>query len=273
MYKTDIIKLVGNDTYKQFGKEWKRVIKTSCQICGKDVFRKPWDLNKTQSLCSYKCVGLYRQSLIKDKDTIIFNLRDTHNFNYLLGLLATDGYIYDKHNKWHCSIGLNNSDRYILEHIQKLFNGRIIKHSKTSSKWMLHNKPFVKWLIDIGITNKKSFTLNIDKYFNTLTHDNQCALMRGIIDGDGCITQYGFSIVSASEAFIKMCRDFFDIGTISKTKTGYYTFSIYKNAHKCLEKIYNVDDGDLLLERKYIKYKIIEDRINKRKKINGRQYI
>lgn len=259
MFTTPQIKTVNENLYRKFGKEWKRVIKVKCQICGNHIYRKPWLVDKIKPTCSYKCIGLYNQAQIKDKDMEIFNLKDTKNFNYLLGLLTTDGYIYDKYNKWHCSIGLNNKDKYILEKIKSIFGGRLIRHSETATKWMLHNKPFVKWLIDIGITNKKSLTVDVSRYFNTLSLDNKNAFMRGVIDGDGFISKYCFGISSGSIVFLEMCKKFFKAGTISRG-SGCYNLTINKEAYRCLKPLYNICDKDLHLSRKRLKYKIIEER-------------
>lgn len=156
-------------------------------------------------------------------------------------------------------MGLNNKDIKLLNDIKIIFGGEVTKHSKNASRWRLFNKPFVKWLIDIGITRAKSKTINVNEYFNSLSDENKYAFIRGVIDGDGWIGYYQFSITGCSLVFLEMCHNFLNAGSIIKAKT-WYNLIIGKEAYNCLNKIYNVNTGDLFLNRKYNSYKIIEKR-------------
>lgn len=261
MFTNEDIKISRTGSYlRRSGSEWKTVIKVNCEICGKEVFRRPDQAKKFDTVCSYKCMGIKKQGIIKDKDLYIFDKIGSKNFNYLLGLISTDGYVYDKNNIWFCSITLNDRDLHLLEDIQKLFGGKINAHSKSAYRWILYNKPFVKWLIDNGITRKKSLNMDITDYFASLSIENKYAFLRGVIDGDGCIFKYGFEICGASEVFIKMCLNFFGVGRIYNRGSNVKAVRIYKEAYDCLKFIYNVSDDDLVMHRKLIKYKNIEKR-------------
>jgi len=262
MFTKEIIKEKAGKYFKLLGNEWKSVVKVNCSTCGKEIYRKKWLLSKFKHHCSSKCIGNTTKHTVNPKHLKIFELKNTPEFNYLLGLLATDGNITTREgnrgSQKYCCIGLQECDKYLLEQIMTMFGGTICKHWKTSYRWVYYNKHFVEWLISIGITLKKSHTLDVTSTFNTLSPDNKASFMRGVIDGDGCITKYNFTICSASEKFIIMCRNYFECGSIYKNKHNLYILQIGKEAYNKLKEIY-INDS-FCLKRKYNKFSDIRKR-------------
>jgi intein/homing endonuclease len=138
---------------------------------------------------------------------------------------------------------------------------------------------FIEYLNSIGITNNKSITLNVTKWFERLEDKEQWAFLRGVIDGDGCFTFFisqrikrgNCTIVSGSKEFTNMIKQFLGDKAHIFIKTPYknsgnksinYIITINcANVPKILYKLYeNMDiDSDLYLKRKYESYKIIEN--------------
>lgn len=184
--------------------------------------------------------------------------------DYWLGIIASDGSVYENRIR----LGLQECD---FSHIEKFrdFIDKRLKIIKTvkNKKQVMYNVAFrsietKQYLCSIGITEKKSLTMN---YKKEITRD----FLRGIIDGDGYIRSDGteVSIATGSIIFANQLRDFiiktFNINcTIRKTKPQLYCVGVYGsiNVNKILE-IY--ENADIYLERKY--QKAISIRNNRKK--------
>src|SRR3989338_733499 len=140
----------------------------------------------------------------------------TTDLAYCVGLLATDGCLYNDSRH----ISFVSSDIQLVKlfkNLLKLSNRISYKTSGSSGKKCPHiqfgSVVFYKWLIEIGLTPRKSLTLGPlkipDKYFLDFT--------RGCFDGDGSIHSYMdrrwanshmfyTSFVSASRNYIDWLR-------------------------------------------------------------------
>ncbi len=173
------------------------------------------------------------------------------NTNYWLGMLAADGSIHDTK----IALTLQELD---IKHIIKYrnfvnINLNIYKNIKDNKHisygTAFRNKEVVLFLHNIGLTNKKSFTLN---YKPKITID----FLRGVIDGDGYIRKNGceVSITTGSEIFANQLQKFIITNikvncTIRKVK-NIFTVGVYgKLQVKELLKIYK--NADTYLNRKY----------------------
>lgn len=210
------------------------------------------------------------------------------NFYYLAGLVSSDGYIdypesSTKRKSYYCCIGLSSKDEEILYNIQKVFKGKIAKRSGIGSFnnkevhttiWSTCDKELIKQLQNTGLTNNKTYTLNVTDWFNNLKYEQKCAYIRGCWDGDGtinfnkttnnknlymCVT----SICSASYKFIKMIEAFFDqkgtlytreISANIKATVPLYYYYLNSRSALLLEQLYrhlNTTSNCLFLQRKY----------------------
>src|SRR5579863_7404867 len=120
------------------------------------------------------------QQLVKENKFLELT-RDTY---YFLGLLATDGSIYENR----IELCFKEGDEDILykfkEYLQSESSIRKRIHNKKDKiyygyRLAFRNKEIVEYLNTLGITKSKTFDLELNLDFNF-------DLLRGIIDGDGC---------------------------------------------------------------------------------------
>ena len=134
------------------------------------------------------------------------------NLWYIIGLIATDGNL-SKDGR-HIEITSKIKNHLIsVRHALRL-KIKISKKSRASSKEKIYPRlqigdiKFYKFLLDIGLTPRKSLTLRALK----INRDYFSDFLRGIIDGDGCIStwihrtnlnrQWSLRISSAAPLFI-----------------------------------------------------------------------
>ena len=198
----------------------------------------------------------YIEKIKKVKNNPFENLNDS-NVNYWLGFLSADGSVYEDRIR----LGLQEQDLTHIVKFKDFINSdlRIIKTIKDNTyigyNVAFRNKEVVDFLINMGITNNKSLTLEMNL---NITKD----FIRGVIDGDGYIRKKGYevSITTGSEIFAEQLKkSFVNLFNI--------TPKIYKNSKNHKNTIYNVTilgkekvkfvlkelytNADTYLERKY----------------------
>jgi len=266
------------------------VLLVNCKFCGKQIFRNKCSLKKHEPFCSELCRSKNKEPRQYD----IMSKINEPNFYYLIGLICTDGHIsypfatHSNKSNYYCDIKIHNQDQSLIDNIFK-YCGGIVRKEKNQICWRTSCKEFIQYLINIGLTNNKSLTLNVDKWFNNLKDEYKCAFIRGAIDGDGCISNsvksnsYGANICSASLSFITMIFKYFNNdslkiterkpGGIFKHKNGiiiaknslYYIYIPRTKIIPLLHPIYKIDENCLFLERKYNTY---NDIVKLRQKYN-----
>lgn len=183
----------------------------------------------------------------------------TPEFDYFLGILATDGYIYNgavslefaENNKdiliyWNEFLG-NKCN--ILSHFDK-------KDTKIYYKISFMNREICEYLSTFGITERKSLTLEM-KYINW-------NVLLGIFDGDGSIVldkRRGLSarlkIASGSKKFLEQINEFLashDVKSSVYSEKTWYILSVSNLSG--IGTIYNnmYKDSSYFLRRKYDKF-------------------
>ena len=187
-------------------------------------------------------------------------------FYYLLGLIASDGYVYK--TKPRVEIGLIISDSKILEDIsQYIFGENLVRYEPNFSvngrcRLFIYGKEIVEELYKYGITQKKSETLNLnmDLFENKyLRH-----FLRGYIDGDGCIKYFNDNHITVridgnKDTTSKICTIIYEMFGITSlhfkvnnvTKYDFYRWQVSKNeeVRMILNTIYK--DANFYIQRKY----------------------
>lgn len=179
------------DGFKKYdGYSWVYYNKVNCIECGIDLFRSKQYIKRNPTFVCDKCKNIH---ILKTRDVKAYNIlsNKTPNFYYLLGLIASDGYITwpkctPKARGYTCEITLKNDDKELLYNIHKRFGGNIYEY-KRYTKWLVCSKPFIEYLKTIGFTNNKSLTIDIEPWINDITKEEQIYFLRGIFDGDGSI--------------------------------------------------------------------------------------
>ena len=193
-------------------------------------------------------------------------IENSSNLSYLIGLLATDGYIHPTGPGVYISLSkYDNSSIKLLDTIQHIFGGSCHEYT-TDYRWGIYEKQFKDFLVDIGFTHNKSKTLDVSNWFKQLNESQQTAFLTGAIDGDGCIRfwklnqkqQAYLSIVSGSGPFHKMLLTTINHPKVKIkeyiTKHGtkmYYINSYCGNIPKVFPNLYQTE---IYLERKKMLY-------------------
>lgn len=180
----------------------------------------------------------------------------------MVGLIATDGCLSSDGR--HVDITAKEYD--FLEKIKRAygFENKIgIKRNSSgqvSHHIQISNRDFYELLLTIGLTPKKSLTLQGLEVPQECFHD----FIRGVIDGDGSIRtwihrsnrreQWSLSIYSAAPVFIKWLKEVIEFrcsvaGRIHFDRKGVFTLKYGKMAAKRVLKICYYD-GCVSLARK-----------------------
>jgi hypothetical protein len=180
----------------------------------------------------------------------------TPEMAYVLGMIASDGCISTFN-----SFSIAQKEKYILEKISEAlsYDTPIITiNEKTKCHSLsVNSKKMVKDLMDIGITQRKSLTLE----FPNVPNEYMSHFIRGIFDGDGHISRKVayVSIASGSECFAISLHNILKHNGFNvniKQNSGIYRIVITTLASVQLfsQWIYK-DCGDLYLIRKFETFK------------------
>ena len=272
-------------TVKQMKYE-SQFIMVKCLKCNKEkLIHKHYYIknkDKYRQFCSEMCKIYYDDP----KQEHIMKHINTSNFHYLVGLIATDGHIgypgcTPSTKSYYCNIKLNKEDNALLYEIQNIFGGSVNLEGKRTCSWRVSNKEFVEYLKNIGMTNVKTYNLNLDEYFSTLLYDYKISFLRGVIDGDGSISvqnrksrklpcnglQCSSNICSASLSFITLIGEYFKNGILSErtkkqnkkaTCSLYYYYINGPEIINAMNPIYSISAGSLVMKRKLILFNIIK---------------
>lgn len=198
----------------------------------------------------YKKYNLYLEGS-GGKNRIINNISMftdlTSESYYWLGMLITDGNLTSK--KY--GINLIQKDIQLLEDYKKFLNCASLKLYKNKNCYTISfgNKDLYYWLNSLGITAKKSLSLD-------LKIDLNWHLLRGMWDGDGTISK-NCTFVTASNKLAKKISDYLNLNNIShklykdnSSKNICYRIYIHKKNEKLfLNNLYK--DSTIHLKRKY----------------------
>lgn len=152
-----------------------------------------------------------------------FQNLDTEAKVYFAAFIIGDGNIYkatDQRiiNNWKANIciELQEQDGYILEIFKQELNSKnrvrtkpIRKGSNLHCAFKVSSDKIAEDLFKIGITAKKSLTINIDNILDFIPKEFLGAFIRGLVDSDGCIQ------LKYHEKSKKVIRSFDIAGSIS----------------------------------------------------------
>ena len=207
---------------------------------------------------------------------------DSDKKGYFLGLLITDGNVYDgyksKAHQININLTLQNRDKYILESFKEelCLNKKITEDGRGCSQLSIMSSQMAKDLKQYGVVPQKTFSarfpFNVSKkYYNSV--------FRGILDGDGSVGFYSrpnhrthfkrLTICSASKAFLEdlqlLLKQELEIEPNSIYKEKENLWSISYGKKEALEKIikWTYKENSICLERKKEKCDLILEEISK----------
>lgn len=148
------------------------------------------------------------QGFISKTNQTYFNSIDTPNKAYLLGFITADGSVIGAGEKpTSCAIEVNEKDAKILEFAKLELNPEATitdcyYDNKKNKRVSFNGKELCASLEQYGIVKNKSKIIK-EVPINKIPKNLLCYYFRGLIDGDGCITEKGYlSIYSGSLDFI-----------------------------------------------------------------------
>lgn len=211
---------------------------------------------------------------------VITSKEGTSDFDYFIGILATDGNVHK--SKISLQFSLENLE--ILNYWKEFLDYKVNIKSftrrsdgRTYYEVSFKSQPIADYFSTFGITERKTFTLKLP-YLNW-------DVIRGIFDGDGCLTvdkrtmsSWQFTICSASINFIHQLNDFFvenGLHPIVTKEKNYYNISIGR-----LSELYYIytniyKDSSYFLRRKYEKFWPLVKKFTSKHSVNsvkGREY-
>jgi hypothetical protein len=205
----------------------------------------------------------------KNIDLNFFEEIDSKEKAYILGLIYSDGsidkdgYGFSFSSKDYEQISLF---RNLLKSEHKICEIKSFDHrtNKTYNRYSLHicSKKVTSDLLKIGLANNKSFDCNFPEFSKEFIWH----FIRGLFDGDGCITegkkegQLSFTQILSGSLYSNI-KDFFNECGLNKTKDqiknsfnnkNIYSikYSSFKDLKYLYDNIYYDSDG-LRLERKF----------------------
>lgn len=200
-------------------------------------------------------VKVRTQSEAQAKTVNVFKDLELEQVQYWLGFLAADGTIAKKENL--IALELQKKD---LEHLKKYcaFVGISYKeipypkYNTVGYRAFFKNKEVKEYLMQLGITDNKSKTLEIKFEFNS-------HFIRGVFDGDGYVkliteNRAAYEIATMSEKFSLQLSTYLKLSGIQHNvtlrKDGIYIIGIYTQSEvdKFHYMIYN--NATVFLERK-----------------------
>lgn len=195
---------------------------------------------------------------------------DTEEKAYVLGLITADGYHSEKLNTFY--INLIESDKNLLEKVNSLFNiNRELRkvlprkeQHKVQYQMIVTSKLLSKRLIELGIRSNKSHTcLFSDDVPEHLIHH----YMRGIFDGDGCISiskmRQGVFTLTGNKALVQKFESVLlryvpvkPFTTAVRNADSKNIITIMKGGNVVVPLIFKFlyKDASIFIERKYQKF-------------------
>lgn len=198
-----------------------------------------------------------------------FDQIDTPNKAYILGFLYADGcnYMNDKNATYHWQIELQRQDEDILKAMmaELEYDGKLryvthhYEHRKDVDSAMFYvcGRHMCEALCHVGVHPHKTYDTTWPEWMpdELVPH-----FLRGLIDGDGCITLQKTVAIYGTDSLIKPMQEVIERLTGIQTRLGHasnvghtaYCGVRVRDAKRFLDWIYK--DADLKLQRKYDRY-------------------
>lgn len=198
------------------------------------------------------------------RDENFFEVIDSEEKAYILGLLIADGYvIYPKTRRrtpcW--GITLHKQDKYMIEKIKNIIGiEKKICEERNEASITVVSQKMVDDLAKYGVIPQKSFKT----FFPIINKEYEKDLIRGIFDGDGCISNGVCSFYGNEPLLIDIQKTLFKsvnipIGKITKRYSNgadSFSFGSKKSVSNFYHYIY--DEANVFLKRKYEKFKELD---------------
>lgn len=187
-----------------------------------------------------------------------FEKIDTDQKAYFLGIIVSDGHV-SKRN----TIMLTLKDIDVIEKWKTAINyNHDIKIDRYGNYYLnLTSKKMADDLRRIGLTNNKSYVMDIEKIVSYVPKEFERDFVRGLIDGDGSITIYKYpyqSNISVHFGFtglkqtVEYVKNFLNI-TTKDQKDSDITYTCRSSCRETLRYVYEsvYKNSTIYMDRKY----------------------
>lgn len=251
-----------------------------CDCGNTDIIVRSTLLNEVPGRNKQKSCGCLRNKNRPEKENY-FSIIDTANKAYFLGLLAADGTVYEGKIK----IDLNTEDEDVLIKFQKeighenklshysqegiIFKGSDKVYTSDYKRLVISSHIMDKDLMKYGIVPNKTdrLDINLDLIPNEFMYD----FLRGMIDGDGCIsfnenskTNYADLTLTTSTIMANKIKDWLDKNCpyedhfvlTHRRKENQDNATLISTTKSYIKNILNLlyGNAEVYMNRKYNKY-------------------
>lgn len=199
-----------------------------------------------------------RYNSIYAVNTHFFDVIDTEEKAYILGLLLSDGHI-SKRNV----IMLTLKDKDIIEKYLSALNCntkiRVDRYGNFAAN--ITSKKLADRLREIGFHNRKSYEIDIDRIVGYIPQDLEHHFVRGLFDGDGSIRIYRYDYLKNPQLHfgftglhnvVEYVKRYLNINT-KTAKESEITYTCVSSCRKTICDIYKVlyRDATIYIDRKH----------------------
>lgn len=218
-----------------------------------------------------------RYNSIYSLDAHFFDIINSEEKAYILGLLLSDGHISKQG-----SIMLTLKDKDVLNKYLKALHCNVpIKIDRYGNYAVnIKSKALANALKDIGLHNRKSYKIDIDRILKSVPKELEHHFVRGMFDGDGSIKIYRYDYLKNPQLHfgytglsnvVDYIRIFLGI-TTKNVKESELTYTCVSSCRETICKIYEIlyKDATIYMERKYDTFRKIIDMCGTFNDYNGR---
>lgn len=151
-----------------------------CEFCNKEI------LGRKKRFCNKSC------SAQRQTANDIYPFDDAQFGAYLLGLIYADGNLYKQKGK-NFIADISLIDKELILYLKnkitpthKLYSYQPKKGNRSYS-FKTRDKKIIEFLLNVGISPRKSFDLNLDWPSVYINKTNEHSFIRGFFDGDGSV--------------------------------------------------------------------------------------
>lgn len=212
--------------------------------CSKEYVKKVWRENGLKGKTNRKYYSNFSY----------FNQINSPTKAYILGLICSDGCIYTRKNHeglW--QIALQRQDAQVLEDIkQEIKSDNTVKYNGNTATLTIISQEMYDDLIRIGITPRKTYTMDLSKVIQNIPAQYQKDFVHGYFDGDGSITVR--NIPSKSKVQFAMPEYF--IGPFQKMLLSFGIKSNWNKDERTYK--YTIPFGNLVINGASNKYCLLQ---------------
>jgi len=253
------MKIKSRETLKGRYGEIKKLYRSGLSI--REIAKKVKVSQKTVWNTFQKC-GLQARKSTDANRTLRLNQRFFRRINteekaYMLGFIFADGYVCQETRTYCMAIELNEKDIELLKKFKKLLQAETkLRFNRGAVKLRCHSEKLVEDLAKYGCVSPKSNRVRFPYMYKKFNRH----FIRGVFDGDGCVTFNDGNIVAyicGDHTFLEEVKarcptNGATLSLIDRKSNHARVYWYCKNAEKFLKWLYK--DAKIFMKRKHDKF-------------------